>query len=103
MSEGYKKHKRKHHHEPRVAPVTPSAPDIVTTPKPISQSTPNGHIELSLVPQLPVQSLQEEDDITNYKKKLPNDAVTKIANRNGSGPVSGHRPSPDFNVSLPVE
>ncbi|KAK6140020.1 hypothetical protein DH2020_026236 [Rehmannia glutinosa] len=68
------------------------APDTVTAAIPISQAAPESNIYPMLNPQLPVQS---QDN--------PNSASTDTSDWNGSGPSSDQRPSPDINISIPIE
>ncbi|XP_059667498.1 AT-hook motif nuclear-localized protein 7-like [Cornus florida] len=102
LSNSYKAHKKKHHYEPRIPPVSPGAPDMVTAVRPISQAAPGGNICLTPTSQLAVQSHGAADNSTNDKENA------KVLSTNGSGwngtePTSAHRPSPDINVSAPLE
>ncbi|KAK6140103.1 hypothetical protein DH2020_026101 [Rehmannia glutinosa] len=91
---GYKMPKRK---QPNVHRISPSpsfhfAPDTVTAAIPISQAAPESNIYPMLNPQMPVQS---QDN--------PNSSSTDTSDWNGSGPSSDQRPSPDINISIPIE
>ncbi|KAK6147115.1 hypothetical protein DH2020_018027 [Rehmannia glutinosa] len=91
---GYKMPKRKQQNVHRISP-SPSfqfAPDTVTAAIPISQAAPESNIYPMLNPQLPIQS---QDN--------PNSASTDTSDWNGSGPSSDQRPSPDINISIPIE
>uniref|UniRef100_A0A5B7AQC7 AT-hook motif nuclear-localized protein n=1 Tax=Davidia involucrata TaxID=16924 RepID=A0A5B7AQC7_DAVIN len=93
MPNGYKAHKRKHHHEPRMGPTSPpGAPDTVTA------AAPDSSICLAPTSQLPVQNHGEVDSSTSDKQN-PNATSAIIVDWNGSD----QRPTPDINVSVIVE
>ncbi|KAA8518632.1 hypothetical protein F0562_016106 [Nyssa sinensis] len=102
MPNGYKAHKRKHQHEHTMAPVIPGAPGVVTAARPISQAAPDGNICLTPPSQLPVQyhgeAVHSADD-----KQNPNATSTHSTDLNGSEHMMDQRPSPDINLSVPIE
>ncbi|KAI3473939.1 hypothetical protein Pfo_028513 [Paulownia fortunei] len=99
---GFKMHKRKHQTVPRVSPSFQFGPATVTAAIPISQAAPESNIYPMPTSQLPVQSRGEADNCLSSKDH-PNSASTDTADWNGSGPSSDQRPSPDINISIPVE
>ncbi|KAL2229336.1 AT-hook motif nuclear-localized protein 1 [Sesamum indicum] len=100
---GLKPQKRKYQTEPRIAPTVQFAPATVTAATPISQAAPESN-NIYPIPtlQLPVQS-QGDADNSLSNKDLPNSASTDTADWNSSGPSSEQRPSPDINISVPVD
>ncbi|XP_057471283.1 AT-hook motif nuclear-localized protein 7-like [Actinidia eriantha] len=93
MPNGFKAHKRKHHYEAL------TSPNSVTAATPISQAPPHGNISLTPTSQLPSQNHGETDN----SKQNPNATSTDNAEWNGSEPTLAQRPSPDINLSVPVE
>ncbi|KAL0333437.1 UNVERIFIED_CONTAM: AT-hook motif nuclear-localized protein 1 [Sesamum angustifolium] len=100
---GLKPQKRKYQTEPRITPTVQFAPATVTAATPISQAAPESN-NIYPIPtlQLPVQS-QGDADNSLSNKDLPNSASTDTADWNSSGPSSEQRPSPDINISVPVD
>ncbi|PSS34906.1 AT-hook motif nuclear-localized protein [Actinidia chinensis var. chinensis] len=91
MPNGFKAHKRKHQYEPITSPNT------VTAATPISQAPPHGNISLTPTSQLPSQNHGEAD------KQNPNATSTDSAEWNGSERTWAQRPSPDINLSVPLD
>ncbi|KAG8376658.1 hypothetical protein BUALT_Bualt09G0086500 [Buddleja alternifolia] len=90
---GFKTHKK-----PRISHAVHCAPATVTAAVPISQAAP----ERNIYTMPPVQNLGEADNSLSNKDH-PNSASTDSADWNDSGPSPDQRPSPDINISVPVE
>ncbi|KAK6126302.1 hypothetical protein DH2020_039947 [Rehmannia glutinosa] len=95
---GFKIQKRKQQTEPRSAPTFQCAPAAVTAATPISQAAPETNIYPRSTPRFQVHNHGEADNSLS-NKDLPNSASTDTADWNGSD----QRPSPDINISIPVE
>ncbi|KAL6988333.1 AT-hook motif nuclear-localized protein 1 [Sarracenia purpurea var. burkii] len=95
MPNGFKAHKRKHYYEPR------SAPDTVTAATPLSQAAPDGNICLT-PSHLRLQNHGEAEN-RMHNEQNTNPTSTARAEWNLSEPASAQRPSPDINLSVPVE
>ncbi|GFY82702.1 AT-hook motif nuclear-localized protein 1 [Actinidia rufa] len=91
MPNGFKAHKRKHQYEPITSPNT------VTAATPISQAPPHGNISLTPTSQLPSQNHGEAD------KQNPNATSTDSVEWNSSELTLAQRPSPDINLSVPLD
>ncbi|GFY82703.1 AT-hook motif nuclear-localized protein 1 [Actinidia rufa] len=91
MPNGFKAHKRKHQYEPITSPNT------VTAATPISQAPPHGNISLTPTSQLPSQNHGEAD------KQNPNAISTDSVEWNSSELTLAQRPSPDINLSVPLD
>lgn len=91
----YKPEKKKHQYEPRiVSPLAYSAPAVVTPALPISQAAPNGN----LFPTPPMLHVHHLDNPTTADQDNPTTAVW-----NGTEASTKQWPSPDINVSAPME
>ncbi|XP_021663861.2 AT-hook motif nuclear-localized protein 10 isoform X2 [Hevea brasiliensis] len=111
MPNGYKAHKRKHHRENASSSVIPGAQDVLTEARPISQAKPDGETcsaktdgETCLISTspLPEQSHGGTDNNVS-KQQIPNATISFTPFWNGSQPTSIQRPSPDINLSVPIE
>lgn len=100
MPNGYKTHKRKHHRDSPTVSIIPSSSDTVTTARPISQATPDG--ETCRTPAYPLQG-QSHEGTENGNKEIFNVTSSHSAAWNGLSPMPDHRPSPDINMSAPIE
>ncbi|KAK3226718.1 hypothetical protein Dsin_006580 [Dipteronia sinensis] len=99
MPNGYKVHKKKHHHEHRTPSISPGAPDTVIAARPISQARPDETCITPITPR-PGQSHSEPNNMANDKKVANVTSSHSTAGLNGSETTSIHGPSPDINVSL---
>ncbi|KAL5976441.1 hypothetical protein ACLOJK_020773 [Asimina triloba] len=102
MPNSYKEPKRKHNPESSMFTTVPTTAGIVTAARPISQATPDEDTCTTPSSQLPGQS---QGDPENSAENNHNPVSTSFHSVSWHGPqsVSGQRPSPDINISLPVE
>ncbi|XAR69696.1 hypothetical protein NMG60_11001393 [Bertholletia excelsa] len=105
MPYGYKAHKRKHqYYDSRMSPVTLGASNSVTVATPISQAAPSGSIFPIPTSQAPSQGHGEGDNSTSTDRQNNHNATpADSAEWNDSEPISAQRPSPDINLSVPLE
>ncbi|KAF2289774.1 hypothetical protein GH714_038559 [Hevea brasiliensis] len=108
MPNGYKAHKRKHHRENASSSVIPGAQDVLTEARPISQAKPDGETcsaktdgETCLISTSPLP--EQSHGGTDNKQQIPNATISFTPFWNGSQPTSIQRPSPDINLSVPIE
>ncbi|KAK7267887.1 hypothetical protein RIF29_20567 [Crotalaria pallida] len=100
---GYKTQKKKQHREHMVASPLSSAPDAVTTARPISQANPNldGENFPITMSQFPKQNQRESVSVSTIGDTQNLDATPNIAaSWNDSEEYSDQRISPDINISL---
>lgn len=87
MPNGFKAHKRKHHHKFGMPSVIPVAPDTVTAARPISQVTPDGNTGMLLTTPLPREVHIETDNRGNQQipmAPLPKEVHIETGNSKGN-------------------
>lgn len=103
MPSCHKVQKRKHHFEPRMAPVVNNAPDNVTEAMPISQAAPAVNINPVLTSPFSLQSHGEVNNNIINNRDNPSSTSTGSADYNNSGATLDPRHYPDINVSISLE